>query len=112
MGPDFTCARCGSCCRHDGEVRLAGGEADAIAAHLGISLQEFIAQYTRLSGNRLGLSLTDQPDGSCIFLSEAPFSCRIQASKPAQCRAFPLGWHYEDLETVCQAAAAAGVATL
>ncbi len=67
--PAFTCLRCGNCCRHTGEVRLEKGEIETIAASLGIDAITFTSRYTRLRDDRRGLSLLDQPDGSCIFLS-------------------------------------------
>lgn len=67
--PAFTCLRCGNCCRHPGEVRLAEGEAEAIADALAMDVIAFTSRYTRLRQDRLGLSLLDHPDGSCIFLA-------------------------------------------
>jgi uncharacterized protein len=98
-----TCLRCGNCCRHAGEVRLAEQEAATIAGFLGLSVHDFAAQYTRLRPDRRGLSLTEQPDGACVFLDSSPSACRIHAVKPQQCRDFPAGWRYDDLATICAA---------
>ena len=100
----FRCLRCGNCCRHEGEVRLQDGEPEAMAGLLGLTVEEFTARYTRLREDRQGLSLLDAPDGACIFLDGTPPACRIQTEKPRQCRDFPIGWKYTDLEQVCQAA--------
>ncbi len=100
----FKCLRCGNCCRHEGEVRLDEGEPAAIATGLGMDVESFTNQYTRLREDRRGLSLKDLPDGTCIFLTGAPPSCQIQADKPRQCRDFPLQWKYNNLKTICPAA--------
>ena len=100
---DFQCKRCGNCCRHEGEVRLADGEAEAIAAVLNLDAESFTRQYTRLREDRRGLSLLDHPHGACMFLEGTPPACRIQAAKPKQCRDFPLNWRYDNLEAVCEA---------
>lgn len=101
---EFLCRRCGNCCRHEGEVRLADGEPEAIAGVLGLEVGEFTSRFTRLREDRRGLSLVDHPDGSCIFLAGTPPSCRIQAAKPSQCREFPFNWRYADWEKICAAA--------
>lgn len=103
----FRCLRCGNCCRHEGEVRLADGEAEAIAAALNITVDQFTNQYTKLRDDRCGLSLLDSPDGrSCIFLRESPIGCAIHEAKPRQCRNFPFMWKYEDWTQVCTGAQA------
>lgn len=104
MPTPFQCLRCGNCCRHEGEVRLDDGEADAIAALLGMEVTAFTRQFTRLRDDRRGLSLKDQPDGACIFLEGSSAACHIQAAKPRQCLNFPVKWEYQDLEAVCPAA--------
>lgn len=100
----FQCLRCGACCRHPGEVRLDEGEAERIAQTLGVQIDAFIQTYTRLSSDRRGLSLIERADQACVFLDDAPATCRIQAAKPRQCREFPAGWRYADFEQVCPAA--------
>ncbi len=117
--PVFACLRCGNCCRHPGEVRLQDHEAEDIAAALGLDVHTFAHRYTRLRDDRLGLSLLENADGSCIFLHtihDSPFtplpspspppvsSCRIQSAKPRQCREFPFSWQYENLTAICAAA--------
>jgi len=95
--------RCGNCCRHEGEVRLTDGEAEAIADELGLDVTSFTDQYTRLRDDRCGLSLKDQPNGACIFLGGTPPSCHIQSAKPSQCRDFPIKWKYADWKVICPA---------
>lgn len=97
---DFTCLKCGNCCTVKGTVRLAPGEADKIAAHLGIGVETFTSEYTELSMDRRSLILKDKLDGSCIFLQEDRM-CLINKSKPGQCLGFPAHWRYEGWEKVC-----------
>lgn len=100
MTGTFQCVRCGACCRQPGEVRLLDDELAPMAALLALSVEDFTQRHTRLRDDRRGLSLQEQPDGACIFLEGTPPSCRIQAAKPAQCRAFPATWRYENM-SVC-----------
>ncbi len=97
----FHCSRCGNCCRWPGYVRVTESECDAIADLLGIEVLDFIERYCRLTEDRRGLSLIEQPDGSCIFLEENPPRCMIQAAKPRQCKTFPLEWNFPGWETKC-----------
>ncbi len=106
MNADFECRRCGNCCRWPGYVRLESDEIAPIAGLLGVDEAEFIAEQTRLTGDRRGLSLLENADGSCPFLSAAAEGaiCRIQAAKPRQCRNFPLGWNFPGWEAECAGA--------
>jgi Fe-S-cluster containining protein len=71
-----------------------------------LSVDEFVQRYARLSEDRRGLSLMERADHACVFLGEAPVSCRIQAVKPRQCKDFPGRWRYADLPAVCAGARA------
>ena len=85
-GLRFTCRRCRSCCGGEpGYVFLRRGEAEAIAAHLGIGEEEFRGTWTRQAGDRS--SLREEKDGRCVFLGEE--GCRIYSVRPVQCRTFP-----------------------
>ena len=95
------CVRCGACCRWPGYVRLREGEADAIAACLGVSVEAFLNRFTRLTADRRGLSLIEKSDGSCVFL-EGENGCRIQPAKPAQCAGFPNEWNFPGFEKHCR----------
>lgn len=97
----YECDRCTACCRWPGQVRLREGEITAIAAHLQLTEGDFIERYTRLDRHRTGLALTDQADGSCVFLDGA--DCRINPVKPQQCREFPNLWNFPNFQEVCQA---------
>ena len=96
------CRRCGNCCRWHGWVRVSGEEIDAIARHLHMAAEEFIRRYTVLTGDRRGLSLTERPDGECVFLKDGtPASCLIEEVKPRQCRDFPEKWNVPGWEEEC-----------
>jgi Fe-S-cluster containining protein len=99
---EFKCLRCGACCRVPGYVALEAGEAEAAAAFLGLDIYTFTERYTRLSLNRRTLSLTENDDGSCVFLQDDG-ACRIQPVKPAQCRGFPFLWRSSVLDKTCPA---------
>lgn len=103
MDNPFKCAQCGACCREPGYVCLAPGEAEAIAHYLQIAQYDFTSRYTRLTKSRRELSLNEQTDGACVFLTTEQ-TCRIQAVKPAQCRDFPRKWTFEGWREICAAA--------
>jgi Fe-S-cluster containining protein len=100
MADGFTCQRCGACCRVPGYVALEPGEAESIAAFLGLDVYAFTTQYTTLTFTRKELSLIEQEDGSCIFL-QPDITCRIQPIKPGQCRGFPSQWKSPRLREAC-----------
>lgn len=95
------CTRCGACCRWPGYVRLAPGEAAAMAGWLGVTESVFVDRYTRLTADRRGLSLNEKADGSCVFL-EGRNACRIQPVKPAQCVGFPNAWNFPGFDAQCR----------
>ena len=84
-------------------MRVSSDEVDAIAAFLQIPAGEFIEKHTRLTADRSGLSLLENPDGSCPYLAETPegSACRIQAVKPRQCQDFPFRWNFPDWQEEC-----------
>ena len=104
MTDGFTCQRCGACCRAPGYVALEHGEPEAIASFLGTDVYAFTERYTTLTANRRDLSLTEQDDGSCIFL-QPDNTCRIQPIKPRQCQNFPHTWQTHHLRQTCPALA-------
>jgi RNA polymerase subunit RPABC4/transcription elongation factor Spt4 len=52
----YLCTRCGDCCRWPGYVRVADDEVAAIADHLGLPVEAFTADHTRLTHDRTGSS--------------------------------------------------------
>jgi len=100
-GIRYTCQRCTNCCRWPGVVRVDETEIAAIAAHVLMSESEFIQRHTRLRPDRSGLSLLEKEDASCEWLDGR--DCRLQAVKPAQCRAFPNDWNFPGWRDKCEA---------
>ena len=95
------CQRCTACCRCPGEVRLEDGEIARLAALLKMGEVAFIQSFTRLTQDRLGLALAENPDGSCVFLKGN--ECTVQPVKPQQCRDFPNLWNFPGFEQTCRA---------
>lgn len=86
-GLQFACTQCGNCCTGTpGYVWVSPKERTDIAALLGISLDEFLARYTRIVNGRV--SLLERANGDCVLLTEDRH-CAIQSSKPRQCLMFP-----------------------
>jgi len=102
---EFFCRRCGACCRIEGIVRLKDGDVAKIAAHLGMSEDDFIANDTDLAPNRQGLILKDRPDGACAML-DGQNRCRIYPVRPEKCRTFPYEWTNDESTAYCPALAA------
>ena len=103
LDPDlyYVCRRCTACCRWPGDVRIGDDEIPAIAAHLGLGQEEFIARYTRLRANRQGLSLVEKNNHECVLLDGN--ICLVHPVKPAQCRGFPNKWRFPGWRDVCRA---------
>lgn len=97
----YECDRCTACCRWPGQVRLTDTEILQMAEFLGLTENDFIQQYTRLAGDRLGLALEDKPNGECILLHGR--DCRVNPVKPRQCRSFPNLWNFPGFQEVCRA---------
>jgi hypothetical protein len=83
-------------------VRLSEEEADKIAAALGISVMDFLSEMTVLTADRRGLSIDENSDGTCIFFSDNPPSCKIYDVRPAQCRNFPHKWKNSSEKFQCK----------
>jgi len=102
-GLRFECTQCGRCCTGtSGYVWVSMSEARAIAARLGVSLDEFGRRYLRRVGQRYSL-LEDADTGSCVFLEDN--RCRIHEHRPAQCRRFPF-WPVNLVDAAAWSAAA------
>ncbi len=65
-----------------------------MAAATGLPETEFIDRYTMLASNRRQLSLTEYPDGRCIFLKKE--GCAFYDARPEQCRSFPHTWRVSE----------------
>jgi hypothetical protein len=87
-GLDFTCTRCGKCCRDRDEPTFVFVEEDdilALSEHLGLSVKRFISRYCAWDED--GYILTKKP-GACIFWSEE-VGCEVYEARPVQCRTWP-----------------------
>ncbi len=98
----YRCQRCGNCCRWQGYVRLTAADVDQIADFLALSVDEFIERHTFLTSDRRGLSLTENEQGYCVFLSRSG-DCMIQPVKPEQCTLFPNFWNFPGFRDQCAA---------
>ena len=101
----FVCKRCGTCCRWEGAVKVSAAEVDAIAAFLALPVDKFIAEHTRITPDRQHLSLIENSDGACEFLTTDAGTglacCRIDPVKPGQCREFPEKWNFPNWRDLC-----------
>ncbi len=90
-GLNFTCTQCGNCCSGDpGFVWATKAEIAAISKFLGRSDGWLDERHLRRVGFRY--SLTEKPDGDCIFLErrgDGTTGCRIYSVRPVQCRTWP-----------------------
>ena len=81
-------------------MRLKDGDIARIAAHLGMSEADFIANETNLAPDRRGLVLKDRSDGACAMLDKKN-RCRIYPVRPEKCRTFPYGWMNAESASYC-----------
>jgi len=89
-GLSFTCTQCGNCCSGDpGYVWATKEEVRRIAAFLGRPDGWLDDRHLRRVGFKY--SLTEKPDGDCIFLKRADGKsmCSIYPVRPLQCRTWP-----------------------
>ena len=80
---------------------LSDADIARLAAFKNLSEHDFIQQFAKLRGDRRGLALKEQADGSCIFLEGE--NCAVQPVKPQKCREFPNLWNFPGFEKVCHA---------
>ena len=89
-GLKFTCTQCGNCCSGDpGYVWATKEEVRRIAEFLGRPDGRLDKKHLRRVG--LHYSLTEKPDGDCIFLTRenGKTGCSIYPVRPLQCRTWP-----------------------
>jgi Fe-S-cluster containining protein len=82
--PVFSCRQCGECCRGERGILVTLVEHEAMAAFLGLSPEDFAAQY--LVATSLGPQLASR-DGVCILQSGG--LCGVHPVKPRICREWP-----------------------
>jgi len=100
--PFYQCQRCGACCKWPGDVKIETDEIANIANFLKLSEEQFLEKYTRLRGNRKGLSLIEKTNHECIMLTDGNI-CNINEVKPRQCAGFPNTWNFPNWRNVCEA---------
>ena len=84
-GIRIKCLRCGACCTVEpGTIYVSHEEIVPLAAHLRLSVDDFIQQY--LYPFKDSYSIGEHADGRCLFYEDG---CRIYPVRPKQCRTFP-----------------------
>lgn len=91
---DFTCTKCGDCCKWPGFVYLVEEDIGPLATRMtGGDQSRFLAEYTDRVGPRSKkkqLVLADKPETSeCVFLDERN-KCGVYDTRPKQCKEYPL----------------------
>jgi hypothetical protein len=90
-GLSFSCTRCGACCSGaPGYVWVNEEEVAKIAEFRGETPQQCGRKHVRQVGT--ALSLTERPNGDCVFYDREGRGCTIYPVRPRQCRTWPF-WH-------------------
>lgn len=113
----FGCERCGNCCKGGGHAKLTSKDSERLAAWLGMSRASFLGHYAQpqASGEYwlksqwmvLGPAKMER---WCVFLElggDGLYRCRVNDTKPQQCRDFPARWVNDNTLETC-----AGMKTL
>lgn len=79
------CCQCGACCRET-YVDVTATEIEAIAAHLGTSVDTAVHEYTMKDPSDQHVILRHTA-GACTFLDRKV--CMIYEARPGACRHFP-----------------------
>jgi hypothetical protein len=88
QGLKFSCTGCGDCCTGaPGYVWVNKAEIAALAATLGLAVEEFERRFVRPVGVRK--SLVEVADGDCTFFDSESRQCRVYDARPRQCRTWP-----------------------
>jgi Fe-S-cluster containining protein len=93
-GLRFECTQCGQCCSGPpGYVWMTEEEITAIAAHLQLDRETFLANYAEKYGDQWSIRDYETPHGhDCLFLKRTPDGrggCSIYSVRPTQCRTWP-----------------------
>ncbi len=85
----FECQKgCSNCCEiGGGYVFVSDKNILHISRYLGITAEEFTANYTHLVEDGTKRCLNDKDNAQCIFLEDG--KCSIYPVRPLQCRTFP-----------------------
>jgi Fe-S-cluster containining protein len=111
-GLAFHCTACGDCCTGEpGAVWVNDDDIARLAAHFGVSSQQFETEHVRTVGARR--SLYERFNGDCEFFDPATRGCGVYTARPTQCRTFPWWPHLiesrEAWEGVCRSCEGARV---
>lgn len=79
----YRCHRCGECCQGESTVSLNEEDQQRMLTFLGISRQEAIKSYWRITDTQIQMKIVD---GHCIFYKGG---CTIHAGRPWRCRQWP-----------------------
>lgn len=79
------CTQCANCCR-EMDVEVSTAEVTAIAAHLGMRVEDALRLYTRFDPHAQERTLAKK-DGACVFLDGN--LCMVYEARPRPCREFP-----------------------
>ncbi|HSW59065.1 MAG TPA: YkgJ family cysteine cluster protein [Dehalococcoidales bacterium] len=98
---DFSCICCGTCCRQF-QPWLTPEEAIIIAGRLGMTLPNFISDFTDRRWPGVESFLLKHVGEACVFLFDSEVGqlklCRIHSFKPASCRAWASGSHKSECQ--------------
>ena len=95
-GVRFECQPdCGKCCdQPGGVVFLARHDAERLAKHHEMEVQDWLDRDCTRSQNGRYVLRSREQDGICIYLNDDK-SCSVYKAKPDQCSAFP--WWNENM---------------
>ncbi len=87
-GLRFECSQCGDCCTGaPGFVWVNREEIVALAAELGLEVEEFERKYVKTVGVRK--SLDERANGDCLLFDPQTRKCTVYGARPRQCRSWP-----------------------
>ncbi len=100
----FDCTQCANCCRRM-SVEVTPAEVEAIAMHLGVTVQEAMRKHVDPEPGNSAHKIMRTEHGGCTFLIGN--LCSIYEARPAACREFPhvaVGAHTlgARMESVCR----------
>jgi uncharacterized protein len=90
----FECHRCGSCCcGHESGIPIYIADAQRLAAHLHLKIEDFLLEYCHLSlvveeGISIPVLLLKFKHAKCPFLQKD--TCLVHQYKPYLCQAAPI----------------------
>jgi len=80
----FECRQCGFCCHGQTTVSLDKSDQERMIASLGLSREEVIKKYWRVTGTIVQMKTVD---GHCIFYDQG---CTVYFGRPWRCAQWPL----------------------